>query len=291
MGQQTIEVGQLAPGAQWDQTLLADLLSNKLYPTDLSFHRCSGYPNADGCVLLIPGRYWWDRTDEISNALSRYDWVLGLLTGDEEALFDVGKIGHNNIRWWVQSPRPDRDYGDARLVGLGYTPHCRTQAVGYPTKELDIFLAAQDTHDRRTLAFAALRGSPFFNMLLLPTEGFTCGMKPDAYATAMRNTRVAPAPAGPATPDTFRVYEALQAHAIPIADDVTPGYPSRGFWRNLYPDAPFPILTDYTHLSGQVHQLLESYPSSANEVAAWWMRQKREYARWLRSDLTALGAL
>jgi hypothetical protein len=123
------------------------------------------------------------------------------------------------------------------------------------------------------------------------TDGFTQGMDPDDYARLMTSTKVAPAPAGPASPDSFRLYEALQAHAVPIADDVTPGYDSAGYWRTVFPDAPFPILTGYEQLRGYVGDQLGCWPANANRIAAWWMRYKRQMAGWLREDLEALGAL
>jgi hypothetical protein len=125
----------------------------------------------------------------------------------------------------------------------------------------------------------------------VPTEAFAAGVPPDLYTYLMTKSRVHPCPAGPASPDTFRVFESLESHGVPIADDVTPGYRSEGYWRRLFPDAPFPILHNVDDLPGWINDQLAQWPRNATRIAAWWVAQKRRYARWLREDLAELGAI
>lgn len=285
-----IPVGRLAPGNQWDQNLLDRLFDNTLHPTGLTFQRIEGFPKADGCVLIIPGRYWATGMDVISEAVAEYEWLLLMRCGDEEDEFDVGEIRHPNARFWVQTPRADRDYGDARLFGVGFPPHFNDLKPDPPHKDLDVFLSAQNTHDRRRQCFAQLPvdGSGRF---VRATEGFTAGMPHHAYMGMMRDAKTAPAPSGAVSPDSFRLYEALEAHTVPIADDVSPAYDSRGYWRSLFPDVSFPVLTDYQDLPGYLDDVLRDWPRIGNRVTAWWMRQKRRYAEWMVEDLKALGAL
>jgi hypothetical protein len=281
-----IPVVHLEPGDQWDQNMLDRLLSGELYPHGLQFENAAPWPDASGIVLMIPGRYWHDGTDEIAEAIARYQWVLAIRTGDEEDLLDIRKIAHPNIRWWVQTPRTDRDY-DARLIPLGFPPHFNN--LFGPNRVLDVFLSAQCTHERRVQAFDALPEGP--RRHIEPTEGFTQGLRPSDYARWMCKTKVAPAPSGAFSPDSFRLYEALEAHAVPIADDISPAYDSEGYWERLFPGAPFPILRDYANLLGYINDVLTDYPRIANRVAAWWMGYKRGLARALRKDLGLLGAL
>jgi hypothetical protein len=287
----TIHVGRLAPPGMWDTNLVELLLSNRLYPTGLDFKRSLGYPNAHGCVLIVPGKYWTDHTDQISEALATYEWVLAFRTSDEEDWFDIHRVTHPNIRWWVQYPRTDRDYGDARLLGAGFTPHFNKLPADAPAKDLDLFLSAQRTHIRREQAFDTLEQVQSDNILINPTDGFTRGMIASAYCDAMMRAKVAPAPSGAQTPDSFRLWEALESHTVPIADDISPVYESAGFWRNLLPGAPFMVFDDYEDLPALIEDELRDWPWGANRIAAWWMRTKRQHVQWLREDLEELGAL
>lgn len=283
-----IPVGKLAPVNQWDQTLLDDLFTNRLYPTGLEFSHHEGYPSkVDGCVLLIPGRYWHGHEAEISSALQRFSWVLGVRTGDEEDLFDITKVEHPNCRWWVQTPHTGKDY-EARLIGIGYTPHMRILSGTPPEKNLNVFLSAQNTHQRRKECFTALNRVAG---RVEETVGFTQGMDPVEYAECMYSAKVAPCPSGAVSPESFRVYEALEAHAIPIADDVSPAYDSAGYWKRMFPDSVFPIITKYSDLPGYIEDQVTAWPASANRVTVWWMREKRRMTHRLLEDLEALGAL
>ncbi|MCH9731593.1 MAG: hypothetical protein K0U84_18285 [Actinomycetia bacterium] len=290
----TVTVGHLAPRGCWDENALHQLLTNQLHPTGIDFHHVDGYPQkVPGAILIIPGQYWHERVDDINDAASRYEWLLCMKTGDEEDLFNIERIVHPNVRHWVQTPRTDRTYRGARLFGVGWTPAFNEPAWGH--RPLDVFLSAQNTHKRRTQCFIQLVDNldPEVKAVVQQTEGFTQGMNPDEYAKHMCAAKVAPCPSGTFSPDSFRVWEALQAHTVPIADDVSPrpDYYSSGYWRKLLPDCPFPIITDYRDLPGYVDDQLKLWPANANRITAWWMRYKREWSRWLRTDLEALGAL
>ena len=274
----TIPVGRLAPKDQWDQNMLDELFANRMYHTGCEFSRHEGYPKADGCILIIPGRYWFKRCNEISESLSRYQWVLAIRNGDEEDLFDPDRVVHPNIRWWVQSPRPGRDYDGARLFGVGWPAHFNTLPNTF--RNTPVFLSAQNTHPARNECFDALTD---IEGHIVATDGFTRGMPREEYVANMCAAKIAPAPSGPVTADNFRLFEALQAHTVPIAD-------TKEFWNMLF-DPAFPIVDKYAQLPGYIKDQLRLWPANTNRITAWWMHTKRRYTRWLLDDLTELGAL
>lgn len=289
-----IPVVALPPGDQWDQNLLDELFANRLYPTGLEFERCTRWPDTEGVVLIIPGRYWAHDVygyAEINDHIAHYAWVLAIRTGDEEDLFNIRRVKHPNITWWIQTPKVGKDYGGARPIPLGYPPHFNHLRQSPPDKNLKVFLSGQCTHDRRRQAFEALGVARYrADEVVNPTSSFTEGMTPSQYAEHMTMAKVAPAPSGPVTADTFRVYEALEAHAIPIADDVAPVDDSTGYWALMCPGAPFPVLRDYTDLPGYVSDSLADWPRQANRITAWWINYKRALAHALCDDLATLVA-
>lgn len=297
-----IPVGRLAPLKQWDCNMFELLVSNRLYPTGLEFRSWDGYPGypqARGCVLQVPGRYWAAHTDQINEAIKRYEWLLLVRTSDEEDLFDVRKIVHPNVKFWVQTPRVGRDYGDARLFGVGYPPHFNDLPKEPPDKSLDVFLSAQTSnglpgdqfrlYERRARFFDVLKAGSWVSELV-ERGGFAQGDRAE-YVAGMLSAKVAPAPTGTVSVDSFRFAEALEAHAVPVADAVSDVDGVTDYWHRLYPGAPFPILRDTEHLPMIVDGLVDGWPANSNRVAAFWMRYKRELSLWLKTDLQQLGAL
>ena len=116
-------------------------------------------------------------------------------------------------------------------------------------------------------------------------------MPKEEYVEHTLRARIVPCPSGIHCPESFRVYEALESHCVPVADDISPIYPSSGYWDALFYDAPFPILKSYTSLPGWIGDILKSYPGNANTIVAWWMRYKRKMALFLIDDLRGLGAI
>jgi hypothetical protein len=270
--------------------MLRLLLDGELYPHGLKVRHEAGYPNTSGAVIVLPGQYWHRTTDQINEAIQRYEWVLLVKTADEEDLFDPLKLVHPNLKWWIQTPRAGRDYGDARLFGVGFPPHFNEFPAEPPQPDVDVFLAAQKTHPRRVQAFKALEAVTA-SKSVLATRGFTQGWQPKHYAEAMSVTKVAPAPSGAVSPDSFRAWEALESHAIPILDAVSPVDGETTYWDQVLPGCPAPVIRDYNDLGGYCEDMLKGWPANANRLTAWWMRYKRGLARGLRIDLQALGAL
>jgi hypothetical protein len=288
----TVSVGWLDPSQDcWDSNMLRLLLDGELYPHGVKVRHHAGYPNTDAAVVIVvPGRYYAQHTDQINQAIKRFVSVLMVVTSDEEAIFDIGKIDHPAVRFWVQTPRVGRDYGDARLLGVGFPPHFNDLPKDPSVRDIDVFCSAQNTHIRRTKCFEAL-GFGKKTWHVSTTPGFTKGMDPGDYAALMLRAKVAPAPSGAVSPDSFRAFEALEAHCVPILDAVSPVDGDTDYWERVLPGCPAPVLRDYNDLPGYVVDALKGWPANANRIAAYYMRYKRGLATGLREDLQALGAL
>ncbi len=190
--------------------------------------------DGDGCIYMVGGEY--AGVEATNKAIKKYKWVVLIVHSDEQSKFPVEKIEHPNIKIYIQNPKQGRHdkYGK---WPLGYTPHTR-ENLKYLKKDLNYFISAQCTHPRREKCFNELKDRD--DGIDIKTEGFTQGMNPVEYMHKMNLAKVVPCPSGPVAAESFRVYEALECGAIPIADNISSG--DKDFWQYLIGDVPFPCI-------------------------------------------------
>ena len=220
------------------------------------------------------------------NALAApWKWVIFVSVGDEAQDFDSSLLSHPNMKLWVQAPLATTK-ADRYLI-QGYPKG--TRRIEDIEKNMDWCFAGQDTHERRHACIKALQEMNRFENVLLGTSGFGKGMDQLGYLVTMTVSRIAPCPAGPSTPDTFRVYEALECGAIPILDAVSLRPETRGVWPLLLGDHPLPVVEDWSTLPEVMEPLLKDYDRISRFVGLWWKSYKMQFRNWLAEDLMALG--
>lgn len=278
------------PEDKWDAGMLRLLFDGDLWtPVGAhTFEHRHDLPATGGAVVVFPAGIHRDQYDRLNADLAHLDWVLLILTADEGSLFETKHIHHPNLILWVMTPRPDHDYpAGTRFIGEGYATDTRTVlADACTTKSTDTLFAGQVTHLRRRQMATALNDVAD----IVETGGFAQGLPRDAYLERLAAAKVAPAPSGPVTPDSFRLYEALEAGALPLADAVCPAYQTPGYWDMVAPGHPFPTITDWANSADAVNTALNDWPGNANHASAWWQAHKRTMAYWLIDDLDTLGA-
>lgn len=253
----------------WDQAMLGDLLQAPVF---------KNWNPEDGAVVILPGAYQAKYIDKINSDLGKYKWVLLLVTSDEESKFPIEKIDHPNIKIYVQYPKQGRHDQYGKLP-LGYTTETRKHLI-YTEKTLNVFYSGQKSHERRELCSKALHGETsdsIKNVTVNDTPGFSQGMKPDMYMANMCNAKIAPAPAGPVSADSFRTYEALEGGAVPIVDQISlAGDKEYSDFLWNYEVVPFAKISDYDSLCGYCKDILKEWPQIALETQAWWIKKKRD---------------
>lgn len=280
----------------WDQGLLERVLDRRLWrPVDaIEYSHHDGFANlpidADGAVVVLPAQHHVEYVGWLNDDLSCLKWVVLILTGDECSLFPWQSVVHPNMRLWIMTPRPQlhRSSG-ARFIGEGWhedTPDVLSTFTDEAMiKPLDWFFAGQVTHSRREECVVGLRGVG--NGQLICTPGFTQGLDRHDYLRMMAQAKIVPCPSGPGTPDSFRLYEALEAGCVPLADAYTPDkWP--GYWEGLLGDVPFPVVDDWSQASVVIRDTLADWPDNANRIGAWWQAHKRSYVYALDEDVRAM---
>lgn len=287
----------------WDQDII-----DVICPPDRfeSFEHWNRPIACGGAVFVIPGRYNTEDTHlrRIDDTLAGYQWAVVIITSDEESLFPWYRIHHPNLRIWIQSPRPDKHRNPSlRFLPVGCP--ALTGSVPAPDRgqPVSVFFYGQVNHRQRDEMVAAFTGFP--DASITPSPGFTQGLPRDDYITAMSRAKVVACPSGPASADSFRVWEALELGAIPISDDgplpdsegrAVTNYP-RGFWTQLLGPAQclVRVRRDWTSAPDVAATLIEDYPHSNNVTFAAYQLFKRELRAKLLLDIqeasrTGVGA-
>jgi len=256
------------PTGYWDHAFLDDMLK--------------GLGKSDRHVFIIPGKNQCSSESiwKINAELAKHKKILVFITSDEEGLFNVEDLKHGDMIVYSQ-------YGNGGFMfPLGYTPNTREtlKKIGYRKKDRDWFFAGQITHSRRKLCVEQLRRLKGGE--LVETDGFAKGLSQEDYLESLSEARTAPSPSGAVSVDSFRLYEALEAGCIPIADDMSPIRSTRSdYWHKLFGgSAPFPVFTDYNELPDLINKA-SHYPNYNNKVFAWWINMKFQFREQLKKDL------
>lgn len=249
----------------WDQTLLKDILS-ELVGRETDRH-----------IIVVPGAN--KSVDEVNAYISKLPQVLVIITSDEGNLFPTEQLVHPDMKVYVEYPQmPNHDHVD-RFFPIGYTPKTRelVKQRGVTAKDDPIswFFAGQVNHDSRKRLAEKLRGLK--GGKLIESEGFSQGLEYPEYVALTSRARVVPCPGGPLSPDSFRLYEALEAGAIPIADNPK-------WWQMMYGKVPFPTVDNWDDIEKHINHYKDRF-DIANQSMAWWMRTKRELLYKLEDDL------
>lgn len=288
----------------WDQGMLEALLDRSLWrpPGALEFeHNDPEDPEAAarhdwigdlGAVVVVPARHNTKEVRWLNDLIRPLPWVLLVMTGDEEAAFPWYRIEHPRMKVWGMGARPGRRSGVDQPLGSGWPPWFPALLSKEPPvadELLDWCFAGQVTHERRRACIAALPNDG--PGVLLETESFTAGFPPEGYAAFMEGAKIAPCPSGPMSPDSFRLYEALEAGCIPIADAADPANgPDPAYWTYVMGEPPpFPQIADWETLPALMEEQLAGWPENANKIGAWWSQWKRRLAHRFEDDLVELS--
>lgn len=280
----------------WDQHTLDAALASADHleapmPHDDAVVALNGHEG--GAIVVVPAQYvqpW-----QVNHLVAQLPWCVLVLTSDEASTFDQTQLDHPAMLIWTMTPRPGVHEPGTRHLGEG-APDLEQMAGTEPARRtLDVQFAGQITHERRQqLAAAWAEWSAERDATVgsfIATPGFTQGLDRGDYLAQLVRAKLVLAPSGPTTPDSFRLYEALEAGALPIADGLCPGYDEPGYWDLVYPGGvPFPVVHDWhAELGKTIEAALAGWPANATRASAWWAQAKRQLRCHLEDDAADLA--
>lgn len=236
----------------WDQAMLEDMFKTKEHHTEIG--------ELKQAIVVIPTAD--QNPDDINKELSKLDECYVICTSDEWHNFDLSKLSHANMELFSMYATDDEI--DVMWLPIGYTPHGKAEF--YSTeRDNDIYFAGQVNHKKRKEMVKELNKLP--NFKLDQSGGFAQGLNTTQYLHNIKTSKVISAPSGNISPDSFRLYEALENGAVPIADD--PKY-----FTKLFGSYPFPAVNKSEQWSTYAEESVKLYPVLNNRCSAWWQSFK-----------------
>jgi hypothetical protein len=250
-------------------------------------------PNLDseGAVVVINGAFIGTRSlMELNDSLLNFKWVLLVLIGDEGSFQHLEWIQHPNLSVWIYDPKPGK-FKESRYHNL---PAGALQMAFCPPREktLDWFFSGSVRDINWDRAIRDLRGNGLYYDTHLGYEG---------YAEHLSESKVVPCRPSWTSPETCRVYDALESGCIPIVG-IYPGenppghywwrgygYDWDNFWMHLFGEQPpFPVIRTPNALDDAVQNTLREWPENQRRVHAWWVDYKIRLVDSLRADAKRL---
>lgn len=277
--------------ASWDQNIVLELTA------DDEFQHGKAVPLGEGAVVVIPGQHHVLHAAPLAESIARLPWALTIITSDEEALFPVELLPHDDKHaiFGQYHARPEFD----RVIPIGAQPGTKQRLAlqrmeaGYlepdpRPRDLAVSFIGQDTHARRHELLAVIKEMAcepdrYGNIAWLATTGFRQGVDQDEYLATLARTRIAPCPSGPHSLDSFRLYETLAAGCIPIIETHTPHGDEGEFWDALFgPYRPIPRLASWADglpLIAKDCLDPEFWHGERDDIQTWWQAWRAGLSR------------
>lgn len=273
------------PDPHWDEGIVLDLT-----PEPAFTHYREAIPDTDeGAVVVIAGQHCLQVANTVASFVASLPWSLVIITGDEEALFPVEILARDEMHL-IFTQYHDR--GMDKVIPIGCPPGTtewlrRDKVLPERERDIDVMFAGQDTHERRHELLATMKAMACEpgngNIAWHATTGFREGLSQTEYLEALTRTRIAPCPSGPHSLDSFRLYEALEAGALPVVEYRTPHGDEREFWRALFGNSLIPEVWSWDELPQLIAYWNEGGGPPVNAVREFW----RSYKTRLHADFAA----
>lgn len=248
----------------WDQYLLEIAFKNY----DHSFN----ITDQKEAIVIIPGAYQASLIKKINSLLARLEKCVVIITSDEENNFPVDELSHKNMV--VYSTYPTIYMKNVKWLPIGFPPQSEILSNFSFYRNIDWCFAGQVNHKSRELMIENVKDIP--NGELKISGGFAQGLSHEEYYKMLKSSKIVLCPNGNISPDSFRLYEALEAGCIPIVE-------SPLFWQRMFKTIPFPMVYDENGWKEAINFVLNDYENYKVNVYKWWKTTKESILLDLRN--------
>lgn len=253
------------------------LQSDKFWDRNLLSQWIKPYEDLDGhggSIVIVAGEY--ASVHEVNDILKDLNWALVVVTSDERNVFPIDALRHPNMV--IYSMYPNAKFKNvSRWLPIGYPP--QAEMISVRPKTIPWYFAGQVNHESRRKLVEVLEGMPTGK--LVTSAGFAQGLGHKEYYKFMSASRIAICPRGNVSPDSFRLWESLEAGCVPIVE-------GSDWWQQFFPEHPFSVVDDWEHLPGVIDRDLRNFPERQKQCLDWWEQYKLNVREILRKDVSWL---
>jgi hypothetical protein len=204
--------------------------------------------------------------DQFNKDISKLKWCLIIITGNENSSDFHKMIKHPNCKIWIQTPK-ESDVADY-FLGFGYPSEIIKNKEEERIYKYS-FIGQVNTRSRIDCVKELQKYE--FNKYILINKGFNNGICYKKYLGILNKTKFALCPRAIATPDSFRIYEALEMGCVPILDEDTKLYFNR-----VWSDNPFYISDQWKDLDSVFVNTYIDFNNEQNICKKWWNKKKEQ---------------
>lgn len=262
----------------------------RAFPEAKRFNFRDFHAEYDGSIVVINGA-----ADppidmhQLNTQLNPFKWVLLVMIGDEASRLRLDWIEHPCLSIWEYDAKPGKLKYHPLPAGPIQVPFVQS------AKTLDWFVSGSIRDINWDREIRGLRG----NGLYYPHHlGY------QEYGENLAASVCVPCRPSWTSPETCRIYDALESGSIPIVG-IYPGedppghcwwrgynYDWDNFWLNLFGEQPpFPVIRTPNALQDAVNNTVREWPENGRRVHAWWEDYKTRLIESLRAEVKRLQCL
>lgn len=207
---------------------------------------------------------------------------IGMIHLSDEFIFDTYEK-YNGFDWVIRNylVRLIR-HPQVFTIPLGYTNGTPTGSRLVPGSERPYLwvYAGSCVSSRSAMLKLLSRYTPFHVVAYDPRAGDRGQLSAENYHDLLRSAKFAPCPMGNVVLESFRIYEALEAGAIPIVED----RPWLRYFERLFGEHPLPVVYRWKQ-AGRLMETWAARPSFLDErqaeITEFWERKKNDIKKLL----------
>lgn len=254
-----------ASRGNWDHGLLMSIFDK--YPDSFIQDNTKTPYVVERAIVVVTGH---PEKEALKAYLRMLKSGLVIFTSDEEARWDIPAIVPDHLEVWSQYYKPGMDVAQRLL--MGQPSRLKDYKINKTAEKKYLWsFVGQVQNPFRESCVNVLKGLPDGFLRTTDLFGGVCekAIEYQQYLDIMCQSKYVICPAGSFTPESFRLYEAMECGAIPITDIRGPVHP-KGFdyWKEVYPENELLTVSDWNGLVPFFNSKLSH--EITDERNQWW---------------------